>query len=124
MAHCIAQKLHADGHKGDYSWGHHILGLPRCRSELSEYDAHVVLVFRGAQFGEHCTSHPMAEFVFRRPPPFLDRGSPFGHMLILTKDGGPGCSSMIGLFQEHGPCHFVDGSDEPSLNEYSWNTGK
>jgi carboxypeptidase D len=29
---------------------------------------------------------------------------------------------MIGLFQEHGPCHFADGSSKPSLNQYSWNT--
>ncbi|KAK7530742.1 putative carboxypeptidase S1 [Phyllosticta citribraziliensis] len=36
-------------------------------------------------------------------------------------NGGPGCSSMIGLFQENGPCHFVNGSTEPSLNEYSFN---
>jgi carboxypeptidase C (cathepsin A) len=28
---------------------------------------------------------------------------------------------MIGLFQEHGPCHFVNGEKTPSLNEYSWN---
>lgn len=36
-------------------------------------------------------------------------------------NGGPGCSSMIGLFQENGPCHFVGDATEPSLNEYSWN---
>ena len=29
---------------------------------------------------------------------------------------------MIGLFQENGPCHFVNGASTPSLNPYSWNT--
>ena len=28
---------------------------------------------------------------------------------------------MIGLFQENGPCHFVNGEKKPSLNENSWN---
>ena len=28
---------------------------------------------------------------------------------------------MIGLFQENGPCHFVNGASEPSLNENSFN---
>lgn len=29
---------------------------------------------------------------------------------------------MIGLFQENGPCHFVDGASTPSLNQYSFNS--
>lgn len=28
----------------------------------------------------------------------------------------------IGLFQENGPCHFVNGAKTPSLNPYSWNS--
>ncbi|GAM34978.1 hypothetical protein TCE0_015f02914 [Talaromyces pinophilus] len=36
-------------------------------------------------------------------------------------NGGPGCSSMIGLFEENGPCHFETGAVEPSLNPNSWN---
>ena len=53
---------------------------------------------------------------------FASRNNPSSAPLALWLNGGPGCSSMIGLFQEHGPCHFVNGSSEPTLNEYSWNT--
>ncbi|KUI53502.1 Carboxypeptidase S1 [Cytospora mali] len=53
---------------------------------------------------------------------FAARSEPTTAPLVLWLNGGPACSSMIGLFQEHGPCHFVNGSTEPSLNEYSWNS--
>ena len=36
-------------------------------------------------------------------------------------NGGPGCSSMIGLFQEHGPCQFYNNANTPTNNKYSWN---
>ncbi|KKK18917.1 hypothetical protein P175DRAFT_0436025 [Aspergillus ochraceoroseus IBT 24754] len=52
---------------------------------------------------------------------FEARNNPQQAPLAAWFNGGPGCSSMIGLFQENGPCHFINGQDTPSLNEYSWN---
>ncbi|KAK0671725.1 putative carboxypeptidase S1 [Cercophora samala] len=56
---------------------------------------------------------------------FESRNSPATAPLALWLNGGPGCSSMLGLFVEHGPCHFPDGSpvgSDPVLNEESWNS--
>ncbi|KAI5457689.1 Alpha/Beta hydrolase protein [Mariannaea sp. PMI_226] len=52
---------------------------------------------------------------------FEARKNPEHAPLALWLNGGPGCSSMVGLLQENGPCHFVGNDTEPTLNPYSWN---
>ncbi|KAA6416163.1 MAG: carboxypeptidase S1 [Lasallia pustulata] len=52
---------------------------------------------------------------------FEARNSPNTAPLATWFNGGPGCSSMIGLFQENGPCQFYNGASQPSLNPYSFN---
>jgi carboxypeptidase C (cathepsin A) len=52
---------------------------------------------------------------------FEARKNPSTAPLTAWFNGGPGCSSMIGLFQEHGPCQFYNGANVPTNNKYSWN---
>ena len=40
--------------------------------------------------------------------------------LVLWLNGGPGCSSMLGWIQEHGPAIFPGASNKLELNNYSW----
>ncbi|CAI2367171.1 unnamed protein product [Moneuplotes crassus] len=50
------------------------------------------------------------------------QNDPANDPLLFWFNGGPGCSSMIGFIQEHGPCAFLEDSDhEPQDNPYSWN---
>ncbi|TNV78654.1 hypothetical protein FGO68_gene7983 [Halteria grandinella] len=41
--------------------------------------------------------------------------------VIVWFNGGPGCSSMLGLFQEHGPYVQENGAQNFSANLWSWN---
>lgn len=40
---------------------------------------------------------------------------------MLWLNGGPGCSSLLGAVQEHGPFIFTDNTTDMYLNPYSWN---
>ena len=41
--------------------------------------------------------------------------------LLVWFNGGPGCSSLIGLYYENGPFLFKEDEDKLSFNRYSWN---
>ncbi|KFX88495.1 hypothetical protein V495_06514 [Pseudogymnoascus sp. VKM F-4514 (FW-929)] len=43
--------------------------------------------------------------------------------LIIWFNGGPACSSLLGLFKMHGPVTFPRTSKKPQPNPYSWTRG-
>ncbi|KAI0685440.1 alpha/beta-hydrolase [Cerioporus squamosus] len=52
---------------------------------------------------------------------FEARNEPEDAPFTLWLNGGPGSSSMIGLFQENGPCHVNPDNQTTYLNKHSWN---
>ncbi|KZV78033.1 alpha/beta-hydrolase [Exidia glandulosa HHB12029] len=51
---------------------------------------------------------------------FESRRDPANDDIVFKTNGGPGTSSALGLYMEHGPCLFLDETG-PQRNPYSWN---
>ncbi|TMW66302.1 hypothetical protein Poli38472_004067 [Pythium oligandrum] len=52
---------------------------------------------------------------------FESRDEPANDPLVVWLSGGAGCSSIMALFVENGPCHIKD-DITPEYNPHSWNT--
>jgi serine carboxypeptidase-like clade 2 len=51
----------------------------------------------------------------------LSQRDPQNDPVVFWFNGGPGCSSMLGWAQEHGPYVMEDGTTNFVKNPYSWN---
>lgn len=52
---------------------------------------------------------------------FDSRNDPENDPIIVWMNGGPGASSMMGLFNEAGPCYLLNDTGLPTTNEWAWN---
>lgn len=53
---------------------------------------------------------------------FESRSEPTKDPLMLWTNGGPGCSSGLGLFMELGPCTTQPDGNSTKTNPNSWNS--
>ncbi|KYK55290.1 Peptidase S10, serine carboxypeptidase [Drechmeria coniospora] len=53
---------------------------------------------------------------------FESRNDPVNDPVALWLNGGPGCSSMVGLFDELGPASIPEENLKPVRNPHSWNS--
>ena len=80
---------------------------------ISEYCAGATSGYTGYLSTENDTKH----FYFAY---FESRSSPANDPLLMWINGGPGCSSMMGLFMEQGPCRVNEYGNGTNKNHYSW----
>ena len=98
----------------DRNYSRCVLSLRVCGPHF--HTTYVVLVLCGPQQPRHRTANSLVEWwseslCLSKPPRHRE-------VLDILK---PGSSSMIGLFEEHGPCLINNDSSTVRLNPQSWN---
>ncbi|KAF8591653.1 serine carboxypeptidase [Ramaria rubella] len=73
-------------------------------------------IFQASGYGDLTSKESLWFWFFEARTPDPDSAP-----LALWLNGGPGSSSMIGLFQENGPCRIKNDSSGVTLNPNSWN---
>ncbi|KAI0041504.1 serine carboxypeptidase [Auriscalpium vulgare] len=53
---------------------------------------------------------------------FESRSNPDKDDVLFWTNGGPGCSSQLGLYMELGPCRVVNATEGPKFHPESWNS--
>jgi carboxypeptidase C (cathepsin A) len=52
---------------------------------------------------------------------FNSQRDPVNDPVVLWLNGGPGCSSLLGMVYETGPFVFKEGTANFDINEFAWN---
>ena len=86
--------------------------------DINQFPSDYKVDYQGKMYSGYLTSTPgkKLHYVY-----FPSQRSESSDPLVLWLNGGPGCSSLAGLFNENGPFVFRDWSKDLYVNPYSWN---
>lgn len=105
-----------------------LLGLDQARRRLKTSDDHLVVKLPGLsgydtkQWAGHIkVDSKKAGYLFYWLFAPVDSNVEADAPLVVWMNGGPGCSSMDGLFLENGPFKVREDSSTLEVNPYAWN---